>query len=190
MFLEILNYHSNQDKSVIVNLKEKQKHYMEDGSNYIMNITNVTITTYSDEDDIAENRAIVIPTGTSQSADNKKTAFSLLSNTTLNLDEVIVEGGYTETELSQLNNNQVTLYALRSSIYIDSIDVERDPNDIDQSTVFIYIVYLQDKMLQMTNMDINITGNIANGIDPFNGIFENITIDAYGLRGGLEFFTI
>ena len=188
LFVELLNYHSNQDKSVVIYLKESQNHYMEDGANYIMNITNVTITTYTDEQAILF-KAKLIPTRILQTADNKKTSFSLLSNFSLKLDEVISEGGYTESERSQLNNQQVTLYALRSSIYIDNIDVERDFSDFGQSTIFIYIVYLQDKMLQMTNMDINITGNIANGIDPFNGIFENITIDAIGLSGGLLFYT-
>ena len=189
MFVELLNYHSNLDKSVIVYLKESQNHYMEDGTNYIMNITNVTIITYTDEQAILF-KARLIPTRIPQSADNKKTAFSLLSNTTLKLDKVIAEGGYTESERSQLINDQVTLYILRSSVYIDNIDVERDSGDIDISSIFVYIIYLQDKMLQMTNMDINITGNIANGIDPFNGVFENITIDAYGLRGGLLFYTV
>ena len=120
----------------------------------------------------------------------KLTSFSLLANFSLKLDEVISEGGYTETESSQLNDDQVTMYIVRSSIYIDNIDVERDSSDFDLSSIFVYIIYLQDNTIQMTNMDINITGVIANGIDPFNGVFENITIDAYGLRGGLEFLTV
>ena len=48
---------------------------------------------------------------------------------------------------------------------------------------------MQDKLIQITNVDINVTGIIANGIDPFNGLFENITIDAYGLQRGMEFYT-
>ena len=189
LFVELLNYHSNQDKSVVIYLKESQNHYMEDGANYIMNITNVTITTYTDEQAILF-KAKLIPTRISQSAENKKTSFSLLSNFSLKLDEVISEGGYTETESSQLNDDQVTLYILRSSVYIDNIDVERDSGDFDLSSIFVYLIFLQDNTIQMTNMDINITGNIANGIDPFNGFFENMTIDTYGLRGGLEFFTV
>ena len=189
LFVELINHHSNQDKSVTIYLKENQKHYMEDGTNYILNITNVTITTYTDEQAILF-KAKFIPTGISQSALSQKTAFSLLSNTSLKLDDIITEGGYTESENSQLNNNRVTLYTVRSNTYIDNIDVQRDSSDIDKSTIFLYIVYLQDKIIQMTNMDINITGTIANGIDPFNGFFENITIDAYALRRGMEFQTL
>ena len=188
MFVELLNYHSNQDKSVFIYLKENQKHYMEDDTNYIMNITNVTIATYSDDQTITF-RAKLIPTRIAQSAENQKTAFSLLSNTSLMLDEVITQGGYTESEIIQLRTSRITLFALRSNTYIDNIDVERDPIDIDQSTVFLYIAYLQEKKIQITNVDINVTGTIANGIDPFNGFFENITIDAYGLQRGMDFFT-
>ena len=41
----------------------------------------------------------------------------------------------------------------------------------------------------MTNIDFNITGTISNGVDPFNGYFENVTINDYALQGGMEFIT-
>ena len=188
LFIELLNYHSNQDKSVAIYLKENQNHYIEDGTSFILNITNVTMTTYSDED-IVVSRAKLIPTRIVQSAENYKTAFSLLANTTLMLDEVVSEGGYTEAEKFALNSGAITIFTLRSNTYIDNLDVERDPIDLGQSTIFLYVAYLQDKTLQVTNVDINVTGIIANGIDPFNGLFENITIDGYGLQRGMEFYT-
>ena len=188
LFIELLNYHSNQDKSVAIYLKENQNHYIEDGTSFILNITNVTMTTYSDED-IVVSRAKLIPTRIIQSAENYKTAFSLLANTTLMLDEVVTEGGYTEAEQFALNSGAITIFTLRSNTYIDNLDVERDPIDLGQSTIFLYVAYLQDKTLQVTNVDINVTGIIANGIDPFNGLFENMTIDGYGLQRGMEFYT-
>ena len=187
-FVELLNYHSNQDKSVAIYLKDNQNFYIQDGTSFILNITNVTITTYSDEDTIVS-RAKLIPTRVTQTIENKKTAFSLLASTSLNLDQVVAEGGYSEAEKFELNNGAITLFTLRSNTYIDNIDVEREPIDIDHSTIFLYVAYLQDKVMQMTNVDINVTGTIANGIDPFNGFFENITIDAYGLQRGMEFYT-
>ena len=188
LFIELLNYHSNQDKSVAIYFKENQNHYIEDGTSFVLNITNVTITTYSDED-TAIFRAKLIPTRIVQSAENHKTAFSLLANTTLMLDEVVTEGGYTEAEQFALNSGAITIFTLRSNTYIDNLDVERDPIDLGQSTIFLYVAYLQDRILQVTNVDINVTGIIANGIDPFNGLFENMTIDGYGLQRGMEFYT-
>ena len=188
LFTELLNYHSNQDKSVAIYLKENQNHYIEDGTSFLLNITNVTITTYSNED-TAIFRAKLIPTRIVQSAENHKTAFSLLANTTLMLDEIVTEGGYTEAEQFALNSGAITIFTLRSNTYIDNLDVERDPIDLGQSTIFLYVAYLQDRILQVTNVDINVTGIIANGIDPFNGLFENMTIDGYGLQRGMEFYT-
>ena len=138
LFVELLNYHSNQDKSVAIYFKENQNHYIEDGTSFILNITNVTITTYSEEDSNLF-RAKLIPTRVAQSAENKKTAFSLLAYTDLMFDEVVTEGGYTESERSQLNIGAITLFTLRSNTYIDNIDVERHPIDIDQSTIFLYV---------------------------------------------------
>ena len=188
IFIELLNYHSNQDKSVSIYLKENQNHYFEDGTNFFLNITSVRLTTYSD-DDTSMHRAKVIPTRIAQSPDNYKTAFTLLKNTTLMRDEVIAAGGFTDAENFALNDGTITLLTLRSNTYIDNIDVERDSGDLGVSTIFLYVAYLQEKELQLTNVDINVTGIIANGIDPFKGLFENMTIDGYGVERGMEFYT-
>ena len=122
-FVELLNYHSNQDKSVAIYLKEHQRHYLEE-NNYILNITNVTITTYTDQLFITS-KAKIIQTLTPQSVHSKRTSFHLLNETDLRLNETILEGGYTESEVLQLNSIQVTLFSLRSNTYIDNIDIER-----------------------------------------------------------------
>ena len=45
---EILNHHSNQDKDIDIFVKEMTQVYIEDGTNFIINITNVRITSYSE----------------------------------------------------------------------------------------------------------------------------------------------
>ena len=188
LFVELLNHHSNQDKTIAIYLKENQNHYIEDGTSFILNITNVTLTTYSDEDTTVF-RAKWIPTTIAQSPENHKTAFSLLSNTTLMLNEVSTAGGYTDAENFAINDGTISLLTLRSNTYIDNINVERDSGDLGLSTIFLYVAYLQEKELQLTNVDINVTGIIANGIDPFKDLFENMTIDGYGVERGMEFYT-
>ena len=158
---------------------------MEDGTNYILNITNVTITTYTDQFSITS-KAKVVPTLIPQSVHSKRTAFSLLNETDLKLNEKISEGDYTETEVFQLSNAQTTLFSVRSNTYINNIDIEREAIDTSLTTIFLQIVYFQDKMIQMSNIDVNITGKIFATIDPFNGHFENITLDAYRIYKGFE----
>ena len=118
-----------------------------------------------------------------------KTRLNLLTSTDLKLNETISEGGYSESEQTSLSISKVTLFVLRSNVYINNFNIERELVDVGQPTIFIYIIYLQDKMMQITNIDFNITGTISNGVDPFNGYFENITISDYALQGGMEFIT-
>ena len=162
---------------------------MEDGTNYVLNITNFTMTTYTDQFSITS-KAKVIPTMIPQLVDNKRTAFSLLNDTDLKLNEKISEGGYTETEVFQLSSTQITLFSLRSNTFIDNIDIEREAIDTSLATTFLQTIYLQDKMIKMSNIDVNITGKIFATIDPFNGHFENITLDAYRIYRGFEVISL
>ena len=183
-FVEILNYYSNKDTSVMIYLKKGNRLYLEDGTTNLMNITNITIASYSDILDIPD-RATIIPTRIPQ-LDTGRTVLHILNDFDLKLDEVIAEGGYTDSELLLLDNSQVTFQILRSSVYIDDVNFEREPVDLGRESILINLIYLQDNIMSMTNMDINVTGALMNANDPFNGFFENITIDAYGLTEGFN----
>ena len=185
-FVELLNHYSNRNTSVMIYLKENSKLYLQDGTNHILNITNVTITSYSDTSDVPS-RATIVPTQIPQPTTGR-TVLHLLNNYDLKLDEVIAEGNYTDSEILLLDNSQVTFQILRSSVLIDNVNVERQPIDLLKNTLLINLIYLQDKVMSMTNMDINITGTLMNSADPFNGLFEHITIDAYGLLSGFFIF--
>ena len=93
---EILNHHSNQDREIEIYLKENARIYIEDDTNFIINITKVSITSYSDSGDTI-GMATLIPTKISQSGESKKSAFSILKNSELDLERVI-----TESDLFQL----------------------------------------------------------------------------------------
>ena len=166
----------------MIYLKENSRLYLEDGTNHFMNITNVTISSYSDVSDISD-RATIVPTFISQQITGK-TVLHLLNNFDLRLEEAITEGNYTDSEISLLNTAQVTFQILRSNVYFDNINIERESIDLDKTTLLVNLIYLQDKIISMTNIDINITGSLMNSGDPFNGHFENLTIDAYGMSYG------
>ena len=168
----------------MIYLKEDSRLYLEDSTVYLMNITNVTIASYSDDSDVPD-RATIVPTEIPQSTPGK-TVLHILNDFDLKLDEVIAEGSYTESELSQLNFAQVTFQILRSNVYIDNVNIEREPIDLEKATLLVNLIYLQDKLMSMTNIDMNVTGIILEAGDPFNGFFENITIDSYGLIEGFD----
>ena len=150
-----------------------------------MNITNVTITSYSNQSIVT--RPKIIPTQIPQSAENKRTFFSILLNIDLKLEEVIAQGGFTNSEILPLSNDMVTFYILRSNTYIDGIDFEREIVDYELAATLFHIIYLQDKIMHISNSVINVTGTVAISSEPLNGLFENVTIDTYGLREGIDF---
>ena len=185
-FLELLVQYSNKDILITIYLAEGQRYYIEDKWNYILNISNVAITSYSDSLD-SSGKATIVPTQIPQPAQSQKAAFSLLASTDLNIEEEINNYEYTESESALLRDNQATICILRSNVKINNVDFERQVIDYDQDTMLFEMIYLQDKTLQLTNIDINVTGRILHSQYPMNGMFENITIDAYGLRDGFRF---
>ena len=137
-------------------IKESNRLYLEDGTVNLMNITNVTISSYSDNLGVPD-RATIVPTQIPQTITGK-TALHILNDFDFKLDEVIAEGNYTDPEISLLNNSLLTFQILRSNVYFDNVNIEREPRDLDKGTLLINLIYLQDKVISMTNMDINITG--------------------------------
>ena len=87
-------------------IKENSRVYLEDSTTYILNITNVTIASYSDNLDVP-NRAIIVPTEIPQS-NTGRTVLHIFNNFDLRLDKVIAEGNCTDSEISLLNSAQVT----------------------------------------------------------------------------------
>ena len=185
-FIELVNHFSNHNASVTIYLAEEQTFYIEDGTTFILNITNVSITSYS-VDSKTSNKAKLIPTQIFQSTHSKKTMLNLLSNANMKLEDKINQGIYSDSENLALNTNQATILVLRSNLHIDKIDFEREYIDYGEETLLFNPVYLQDKTFKLTNSDINVTGIILNSVDPLHGHFENIIIDSYALRDGFIF---
>ena len=185
-FTELVNHFSNHNASVTIYLAEEQTFYIEDGTTFILNITNVSITSYS-VDSKTSNKAKLIPTQIFQSTHSKKTMLNLLSNANMKLEDKINQGIYSDSENLALNTNQATILVLRSNLHIDKIDFEREYIDYGKETLLFNPVYLQDKTFELTNSDINVTGIILNSVDPLHGHFENIIIDSYALRDGFIF---
>ena len=88
VMFEILNHHSNQDKVIDIYIKENTKVYLEDGTNFIINITNVRIASYSDTRDNSEMMKL-IPTKIEQPIRSQKSAFSILKNNESHLTKTI-----------------------------------------------------------------------------------------------------
>ena len=178
---EILNHHSNQDKRIDIYVKEKAKIYMEDETNFIINITKVMITSYSESGDNPA-KAILVPTKTPQSGQSKKSAFSILKNVDLDLDRIFSISNVTEYEINLAMNEAATIKLVRSSLEMSNVEVHREYENPYSIDLFILPIYLQDKSVKITDSSFNLTNGILYSIDPLNIYFENLFLDLYTMR--------
>ena len=180
---EILNHHSNQDKQLNIYLKENTDIYLEDLTNYFIGITNIKMMSYSD-DSLDPQMANLIPTRIVQSNESKKAAFSILQNTDLKLNDILNASSLTESETSKLSTSGVTIFLIRTGLEMQNINVERDIIDLGANVQFLYPIYLQEKLVNITNVNFNVTGVIMYSYDPLNFDLSNTVIDSYGLTDG------
>ena len=150
VMFEILSYHSNQDKEISIYVKENTTMYIEDDTNYIINITKVSITTYSNSDE-SPGMATLIPTKTEQSGKNKKTAFSILNSTELDRDKIISEFNLTIAEIGRILIGDVTIIVVRSNFEMSNIKVYKEHLESESGSRFLLPVYLQDKLVKITD---------------------------------------
>ena len=185
---EILNHHSNQDKEINIYLKENTMTYIEDQTNYFINISTISISSYSETSD-SPAKATLMGTRIQQSGISKKAAFTILQNTDLKLDEIITESGINDHEIGQLLSESKTIYFDRCNFYLDNLNVIRQIIDLDKGIWFMYPIYAQHRLLRVTNCDFNVTGVVSITIDPIAFYMENVLIDNYGLTTAFSFDT-
>ena len=180
---EVLNHHSNQDKEISIYLKENTDIYLEDMTNYFINITNIKMMSYSD-DSLDPQMANLIPTRIVQNNESKKAAFSILQNTDLMLNDVLNASSLTESEINLLSISGITIHVVRTGLEIQNINIEREIIDLGASVQFLFPIYIQEKLINFTNVNFNVTGVIMYSYDPLNLDLSNILIDSYGLTDG------
>ena len=100
-FVEILNYHSHSTNNITVFIKENTKHNMLYNSNYVINITQVTVESYSDSNLLTPYYAKIIMKNSGVVMQSAKTVFNIIKHTTLRLDSIVK----TSEILAEENNN-------------------------------------------------------------------------------------
>ena len=178
---EILNHHSNREKEIGIYVKEKAIIYMEDETSFIINISKIKITSYSESGD-SPAMSILVPTKNPQSGQSMKTGFSILKNVELDLDRILSISNVTGYEISLAMNEAATIKLVRSGLEMSNVEVNREYDNLYSIDLFILPIYLQDKSVKITDSSFNLTNGILYSIDPLNIYFENLFIDLYTLR--------
>ena len=183
---EILNQFSHKDAEITVYLKEGTDVYIKEGDTFFLNITKVTVTSYSDSVD-SPDYVRIIPTSISQPSDSKKAAFNILSHTNSNVNQAIAKGSFTSTELGLIFSTPTTFVLVRSGFSLEKAEVWREIGDIQETVNFIFPIYLQHLFVSLNDCLFNTTGYLIWAQDTFGLDATNVIIDAYRLTRGFYY---
>ena len=100
-FVEILNYFSHSDRNLTVFVKEKTNNLLMWRSNYIINITMVTVESYAESEEDIPNYANLIIKNADVTKLTSKTVFNILKNIDLRLSSILK----TDQILAEETNN-------------------------------------------------------------------------------------
>ena len=118
---------------------------------------------------------------------NSDTIFNLVSNNTLDLSSKINVDGISQAELTVLSSTDTTLFQFRSNLHLKNLRIQGDiENDVDSGSFFLRPIYLQEKALNLTNLDIQLTGMILRTFDPMSMFIQNVYVDFHAMQGGFN----
>ena len=173
VFVELLDFHSNSDRTINVYLRENTESYIDLSFNYIINITTVNILTYSISSSTPSMANVTA--GEVKDLDqvnitayfNNGTRFNILKSTKLRKTEKIFSNSkLSSTELNYLNQNNNVIIVHRSNFKIDNIVFNTVFDNINSAYLFFFAVYLQDKNFNITNSYFRTSGGNFLTYDP------------------------
>ena len=143
VFVELLNFHANTARTINVHLKENTQNYVDLSFNYIINITTVTISSYSTTSNTTSKATIVAgeindPTLANITAYySNTTVFNILLSTKLNKNKQIFSNSLlSSTELNYLSKQSQVIIVHRSNFTIDNIVLNSAFSDIDSKYIY------------------------------------------------------
>ena len=183
-FVELLNFHSNSDRTINVYLRENTESYIDLSFNYIINITTVNIRPYSLSSSTPSMANITAREENDSNQVNvaayfnNGTRFNILQSTKLRKAEKIFSNSkLSSTELNYLNQNNNVVIVHRSNFSIDSIIFKTVFDDINSVYLFFFAIYLQDKSFNITNAYFRTSGGMFLSYDPVVFNMQNIDVD-------------
>ena len=142
-FLEIMELFSNSENEITIYIKENTTVYIEDSTIFLLDIGFLMIDVYRDFNS-DNNLANIITTDSSIIKFSKKAAFNIMKDSTIDIQNKILQGNFTTEEIAIIGREGDTFQLVRSSLSIKNIIVRREAASI-LSGLFINAIYLQNK---------------------------------------------
>lgn len=183
-FLEILNFWAHSSSNLTIYVMENTIVNIEQGYNFIINITSVTISSYSATSSSPAKSTLYVRQYALEKF-NSNTIFTLLASSTLQLSSKI--SSIPSREKLLLSSTDTTIFAYASSFALNNLRLQGDlENDVLSGSFFLRPIYLQEKYFTMTNVDVQLTGMMLRSFDPMSFYLENVYIDFHAMMGGFH----
>ena len=194
-FSEIINQYSHSNYNISVYIKENTQLMITKDISYFINITSVSISSYSNSLS-TPNSATIILTETLPSQ-TIKTQFCILSSTNLKLGSKISQGTFTTVEKQSILINKSIFNILRANFSINNVIIS---TNLLSNNIFINFVSTKVRQLNIDHLYFNTSESILNNYEsitpilsilnvlyPTNAVIQNVQIDASRLKSGFVF---
>ena len=181
-FIEIFNFHSN-NPNIEINIYVYERSYLEISFRKIniINIFKVNLYSYTEiEDEPAKVELVVRDTEIDYW--NVKTRFNILANSVIDFESQSTNR--TQEQIDLFNQQEVAITVSRANFKISGFAIYCNFTGIDVSMIFISVLLIQDKYIEITDWDFRGSGRILNSQTPLNLIVTNTEIDYYNMNQG------
>ena len=189
VFIDIFNRLSNTDISVNIYVMENTYNYLPVDSIKLINITTVSIDSYSEYYPDDPKHALFIITDNEIDMLTERTLFNIIQNTTMNsLDTSNMEQVETDEIVS---SSDYVMIVNRCSLHINNVDIYSQITSASRYVDFFLPIHQFRNKVILTNMHFQVKGNVYyNNIASSSVLVENTTFDMYESTGGFIYISL
>ena len=188
VFVEILNLHAHTGRDINVYIKEETVNYLHISRNYILNIESIKIMTYSNAFRETNNKATIVSTDAIEVYPSYSiyTSFKILKTKELLIQEQITESEYISGRDQVTITDDISVFmVLNSSFTLLNIDIVSNYTSKLSRYYTVRGISMNEKLMNITNVDFNVSGYLMSITNNLNIIFQNSMIESTLLMGGI-----
>jgi hypothetical protein len=193
--VELMNFHTGNDRSVQVYVREQTINYMLQAKTFVSNITAFAITTYSNVRANPEKANFIgAEVERFMTLPGKSTLFNILgiifynnyiANTNImTTTKVNSNSELSATEISDFESQTAIFLNHRSAVSIDNFLLTTEYFEIITTDLFFAIIDVVPREMNLTNLEIQVSGWILNTEYANKLYLANTVVDYYKTRFG------
>ena len=185
-FVEILNYHSHNDRNLTIYLMEYTRSELPINKGNLVNITNVDIRPYTLRS-VDADKATIVGIEEIDIVADPSTSFSIIKSYELRVDDMITNNtNITDEEVLKVTIEDSLILCLKSSVTLQNLELTTEYDSVFSDYMFVYPVFLQDRRATFKDLHFRTSGTILRAYDPLYLYIENLDVDYYRNSGGFD----